>query len=61
VTVPRPVNTVLAVRREFLLRIATHPTQASNIPRITRVPSVATSKSGPTHDGASAIPSVTER
>lgn len=59
-TVPRPVSTDPAIPRGSLRRIAVAHIQTSNIPRITRVPSVATSRSGPSHDGASAAALVTD-
>lgn len=58
---PRPVRTDPTTPRVSLRRSAVHHIQTSSIPRITRVPSVATSRRRPSHDGASATAPVTDR
>ncbi|PRX22744.1 hypothetical protein CLV67_104272 [Actinoplanes italicus] len=60
-TVPRPVSAVPATPRTSRRRIAVHQRATSSTPRITSVPSVATSSAGPAHDGAPATASMTAR
>lgn len=60
-TVPMPVSTAPAETRVSPRRTALHQTHASSRPRITRVPSVAASSSGPNQEGASATARFTER
>ncbi len=60
-TVPQPISTVPAIPRTSRRRIAVHHIPASSTPRSTRVPSVATSSTGPSHDGAPAAVPVTAR
>ncbi|WP_243741007.1 hypothetical protein [Streptomyces sp. 8K308] len=50
-----------ATPRPSFRRTAVHHIQTSTTPRTTSVPSVATSNSGPSHDGASATAPVTAR
>jgi hypothetical protein len=59
--VPTPTSTVPAVPRVSWRRIAIHHLHTSSTPRMTRVLSLATSRIGPSHDGASATSAVNDR
>ncbi|XVU30733.1 hypothetical protein ACQPZJ_02940 [Actinoplanes sp. CA-054009] len=60
-TVPATVSTIPVIVRASRRRSARHPIPASSRPRSTRVPSVATSSTGPSHDGAPATAPVIAR
>ncbi|MFF3733043.1 hypothetical protein ACFYXM_22680 [Streptomyces sp. NPDC002476] len=55
------MSTMPADSRGSPRRTAPHHTHTSSNPSTTRVPSVAASSSGPTHDGPSAAAPVTDR